>query len=401
MTSGRTFHLSGYILLETEAPCFALPIFSFKSTNTSYMQIVDNFGKSIAEFRPIDTEQGTINSLMKKTPSGVGDVPLYVFVNRTGSPVAGTLEQIREILREYFDRAEIALSTKIQIAALLKDNVAISSVRTAYSQRLLEQGGMENWRSYASSVVREYSWTRLEELLESETDKSELDARRSDLDFFVTEAGSIEFRYYGSPIKLDTNILRQTLEEARKQFAPIINLALPQSRATRLRAFGRTGRTIEILRLLRDTKRQERRASLIFRYAALEPKVTENVLRKYQDRGRIGQIATNIVMDALRRYEHRPEIKNDLLAEGLRHLLSESYSKDRGLLLLEAARALHDVPELSNAIAFLTDRSRSNYVYRLRERIFQTLGLKRMPRHRVAQTPKPRPMQLDLFQDSM
>ena len=322
----------------------------------------------------------------------VGDEPIYAFVDSSGSPHLGTLQQLRPILKGFAKRHPTYTAVNLQIAELIGASHEKRIARSNMRELITRDSGVNAARSfYEGSALRVALW---QELIRQAGDADAADriiAVRSRISACIGKNGTIELDLAAlSPEDIKIINQESLIEKLSAEFDVTSTVDPEKSDPIAAADDVVTKKANQVLRKVSSAGRQEERIAILMS-AILEDRASGlAALRRYpKDRAKVAtwglrQLRSEI---ANRTPNQMPLFGENvdlgdkeervfderIIANLIPRLFGQSFATNRGVLLLMMAEYLGWSVLARDAIKHVLNRTKAMFVDLYRVEIGQAL----------------------------
>ena len=365
-------------------PGFTIPLVKLREgANTTYVQRLDRKGK-IVGFEPFD---GPIKSipLPSTYPLSVGDSEVYSLLDPEGLPHVGTKREIAQPIRQWVAQIERPL-LRMSFARFVGNNdVATKAAHEAISEKAKEfdsESDAVHWfvaGVVAPDIVGIATKLRTDKAADIDFNSSsvsvdKLGQQKLSVKLNLAEAGHLDtMQKLGR--QLDT--LRKFLEGALGRevyFEVELNEDYVRTADQLDLRLGKTTRDSQILSDLYTTKRQEGRLAIALKVLTENEPASRELLRNYVDRAEFARSAISGLVELVSsKSPKNPTEASMVVGREIPRIYRAAHPRQRGLLLLELAKANRSNEIIANAVRTICSKTGSVHVHEYRDQILSVL----------------------------
>lgn len=374
--------LIGCIPLEQETVGFAIPVLVGPSdASLLAVQEIDEVTGRVCRFRSLDHPRSGMISVAAGPTVGVGEHQIYAFVITPTNVRVGTLTTLRSTLEHFAEANPSRSGLLLQIRELIGSDKEKKLARTEMRALLLEKQGAAAARSfYEGSVLRSVLWNRLLSMATNEKMSRRILEVRGRLSASVTRDGQIglnlsalseEDRARIDAAELISGIL---LEFEPQPVAPGKSTHFVEDQAHDAAEVQKV--VDSLLKLVRQTGRQEERIALLMSAILGDPTVGKTALLQYQnDRAKTADWAVRELRKTF--IDTNWSSDEEVIAGLVPRLFTKQWPMTRGDLLFFLAKHLGKWPLINQAIRLSLSKTHSMFVDWRRKEIEDVLSQSR------------------------
>ncbi|WP_137136443.1 hypothetical protein [Rhizobium sp. FKY42] len=268
LNASPAFELVGYAKLDPAPVGFVLPIFRRDSSAGKFIQMVDEWSRTVSGYREISLDDHEILPAPVTVPNPKG-LYLFGFVE-DGSLQVGTIEELAPYLVDVASRNASAWALRAQIFDLLNDHGEVLIAHRNLDGIFGRRHSTLSATSYTNSVLRTAGWDYLLNAAREQSTARWISRNLSRIEMHVSKLGTVRF----------TGIRKEFLDQ----------LAVPRFLELSSLLHGSTLSDTVIAAKRRDGTLEEDDKPLVIRE-------TDRLFRIHDDYRRIGVLFTILIDD--------------------------------------------------------------------------------------------------------
>lgn len=369
--------LIGYMSYCAESDNFMLPIFGDDMLpNLFAIQYVDELSSVVSGFKKVELDQKDFRSTSLKVYAGVGDDPIYVFLDDQRNISAGKLADLKAVFSQYETKNPNNSGTILQIKELIGDQDAKRAARKKVRNLMFDHSSETVAKNFLEgSVLKTELWNILLKYSPSRDAALNILNARPKLLANIDESNRVSIDLSAlSPDDYGNLSIENIIRDLQRE----IDGTVRPDRQVEDEVFVELSFSIEDIdrhvSRARSLGRQEERVAVILSYLLSDYDLGKEVVKSYKgDRSGFANEAMRLISSTM--IHNRPKnYSNDALVEMLiAQLYKRCFPMNRGALLYYFAKHLGEYENLNASLRDLWESSGAVFVHQWDNEISEQL----------------------------